>query len=202
MSERLVIIGASAMGRETCRYALDIGMAVEGFLDSRSDLLASTDGYPPIIGTCDGFRPRQGNVFVCAIGDPSIRREYVELMHGVKWATIVHPLAYVGCGVNIGEGSVVCPHVTVTCDVNVGRHVILNINASVSHDCRIGDFATLSPGCNVAGRCEIGCGAFLGVSASVIPDVKIGDGCLVAAGAVVTASTTALRVMGVPAKPK
>lgn len=202
MSTRLIIIGASAMGREICRYAQDIGIEVEGFLDSRSDILSPVDGYPPIIGTCAEFCPKTDNVFVCAVGDPSIRRQYVELMHGVRWATIIHPLAYVGCGVELGEGTMVCPNVTITCDVRVGRHVILNVNASISHDCRIGDFATLSPGCSVAGRCEIGQGAFLGVHTSVIPDVKIGDGCFVAAGAVVTCSTSAPRVMGCPARPK
>lgn len=202
MSAKLVIIGASAMGRETCRYAMDAGMEVEGFLDSRQDVLSSLDGYPPIIGTCTEFCPKNNNVFVCAVGDPAIRRQYVEMMHGVRWATIIHPSAYVGYGVELGEGTVVCPHATITCDVHVGRHVILNVNASVSHDCRICDFATLSPGCSVAGRCDIGAGVFLGVHASVIPDVSIGDGCFVAAGAVVTNSTKAPRIMGVPARPR
>ena len=36
---RLVIIGASAMGRETSAYARECGMVVKGFLDSRTNIL-------------------------------------------------------------------------------------------------------------------------------------------------------------------
>ena len=36
---RLIIIGASAMGRETSAYAHECGMEVKGFLDSRTNIL-------------------------------------------------------------------------------------------------------------------------------------------------------------------
>ena len=45
--KKLIIIGASAMGRETCVYAQDCGMKVKGFLDSI--------GYPATFFTGPGI---------------------------------------------------------------------------------------------------------------------------------------------------
>ena len=33
----LIIIGARAMGRETCAYAQEMGLSVKGCLDSKAD---------------------------------------------------------------------------------------------------------------------------------------------------------------------
>ena len=76
----------------------------------------------------------------------------------------------------------------------------MNVNASFSHDSRCGEGTTISPGCNIAGRCSLGARVFLGIGAILLPDVTLGDDVFVAAGACVTQSFEAGRLMGVPAK--
>ena len=78
---RLVIIGASAMGRETSAYACECGMEVKGFLDSRTTILAGQSGYAPVLSSPEEYTPQGEDVFVCAIGDP--------LLHAVKTITIL-----------------------------------------------------------------------------------------------------------------
>lgn len=202
MSRKLVIIGASAMGREACRYAHECGYEVKGFLDSRAEILIDYKDYPPILGTVADYKPTPEDVFVCAVGEPAAKQHFIEMLGAVQWATIIHPKAYIGQNIQIGEGSIVCPNASLTCDTTIGRHVIVNVNASVNHDCRVGDYVSISPGCHIAGWCSIGDGVFLGVGSSVVPHVTLGSGVFVAAGAMVTESTDAPRIMGVPARPK
>lgn len=183
----LVIIGASAMGREACAYARDIGMVVRGFLDSRTDILDGFDGYPPILCSAEEYVPKKGDLFVCAIGDCAQRRRYVDAIaaKGGRFTSVVHPSAYIGRNSSVGEGSIVCPNVTITTDVSIGCHVVVNVSATVSHDCRIGDFSTLCPGANLAGRVSVASGVFVGTGAVVIPDMVVEASSTVGAGAVV-----------------
>lgn len=199
---QLVIIGASAMGRETCAYAQECGMKVKGFLDSRTTILDKYEGYPPILGAVESWRPSDDEAYICACGEPQVKRKYVEMFPNVKWVTIVHPTAYVGPNVSIGHGTIICPRVTITTDTKIGNHVIVNVNVSISHDCFVGDHTTISPGCHVAGWCSIGASSFLGVHSAMVPHITLGEHVFVAAGAVVVKSVKSGRVMGVPAKPK
>ena len=199
----LVIIGASAMGREACVYAREVGMPVRGFLDSRPYVLSGFDGYPPVLCAPEAYIPKADELFVCAVGDCGQRHRYVDMIaaRGGRFTSIVHPTAYVGFNSSIGEGSIVCPNATITTDVAVGRHVIVNVAATVSHDCRIGDYSTLCPGVNLAGRVSVEAGVFIGTGALLIPDRSVGASAVVGAGAVVIGNVPAGgRVAGNPAR--
>lgn len=197
----LVIIGARAMGREACAYAQEAGFKVKGFLDSKADALSGFDGYPEVLASVEDYRISSEDEFVCALGDPECKQRYVDSIaaRGGRFVSIVHPTAYVGRNVKIGAGSIICPNATITNDTILGEHVILNVGASINHDNRIGDFSTICPGCRLAGRVTIGKYVFIGTGALIIPDVSLGDNVYVAAGATVTRSFKAGRLMGVPA---
>ena len=202
---RLVIIGASAMGRETSAYACECGMVVKGFLDSRTDILDGQSGYAPVLNSPEEYTPESEDVFVCAVGDPLAKRKYVQLFdsRGAKFASVIHPKAYVGANVKIGVGCIVAPNASITNDSVIGDHVIVNVNASVCHDNVIGDFTTICPGCCLAGRVKVGADVFIGAGAVIIPDISLGAGMLVAAGAVVTHTfPEKVMVAGVPAECK
>ena len=197
----LIIIGARAMGRETCTYAQEAGMTVKGFLDSKANALSGFADYPPILGAVEDYQIVDGDVFVCALGDPEYKQRYVDFIaaKGGRFVSVIHPTAYVGHNVKIGDGSIVCPNATITNDTILGEHVILNVGASINHDNRIGAFSTICPGCRLAGRVTIGKYVFIGTGALLIPDVSLGDNVYVAAGATVTKSFESGRLMGVPA---
>ncbi len=201
---RLVIVGASAMGREAYTYAKESGMEVKGFIDSRANVLANFSGYPPVLGSVEEYKVKEDDVFVVAIGDPVAKMRYVDeiLRKGGRFVSIIHPDAYIGHNVKMGIGCIICPNVYVTNDTVIGSHVIVNIGASISHDNFIGDGCTISPGCRLAGWVKIGNSVFIGVGALLIPDITLGDGVFVAAGATVTKSFASGRLMGIPARLK
>lgn len=206
MKKRLIIVGASAMGRECCQYA-QVALPdyfVAGFLDSRSGILDGYGGYPAILGSVENCLIGKNDYFVCSIGDVEPKMRYVDVLKtkGARFVSVVHPLAHVGKNVKIGNGCIIAPGVVLTADSVLGDHVIINVQSSVSHDCRIGEGSTISPGCHVAGWCELGKRVFLGVHSALIPHVNLGDDVYVAAGAVVVKTVAAGRVMGVPAVPK
>lgn len=206
--KRLLIVGASGMGRETAEYAKECFPCTSwehGFLDNRPELLDGlTDVMPPIVGTVEDFVPAPEDYFLIALGEPPVRRQYAKLIasRGGKFATLIHPLAVVLPSATIGEGSIICPQATVSSAVRLGRHTILNISASVSHDGQIGDFVTFSPGARTTGWCHVGDGAFLGTNAVVLPHVSVAKGCIVGACATITKDvlTPAVTLVGTPGK--
>ena len=103
---KLVIVEASALGRETCKYAQDCGIEVRGFLDSRTHLLDETEGYPPILGAVETYEEKPDDVFVCAVGEPEPKRKYVAMLPTAKWISIVHPTAFIGTNATIGDGCI------------------------------------------------------------------------------------------------
>ena len=202
----LVIVGASALGREYFSYVCDAcpSMKVRGFLDSRPDVLDGFAGYPPVLGPAEGYRPQDDDVFLVAVGDSAARRAYAERIAaaGGKFHTLVHPTVVVGRNVRIGEGSVVRPMAVIGSDATIGRHVIVGTQSLLAHDCVMDDFTTISPGCHVAGRCHFHECTFMGIHGGAVPDVELGgEGpVFVAAGAVVTHSFASGKLRGVPAK--
>ena len=48
-------------------------------------------------------------------------------------SALIHPRAYVGHDVEIGEGTLLAPATLATTRISLGRQVILNVKASVSH---------------------------------------------------------------------
>lgn len=193
MGKRLIIIGASAMGRETAHYAQEcVGInaqwdEVAGFLDTRTAILDQYPGYPPVIASAEAYQPRTDDVFVCTVGDSAVRLKYVALLQakGAEFVSVVHPKAYIGCNVKIGLGCIICPHATITADVVIQDHVIVNVNASISHDCSIGEGTTLAPGCTIAGWCKIGNRVDFGTHSAVLPRKVIVDDVIIGAGAIV-----------------
>lgn len=200
--EKLVIIGASAMGREAFAYARESGMTVKGFLDSRTEILGAKNDYPPILGSVEDYQFEASDVFVCAIGEPNVKRRYTKIVRerGGNFASIIHPAAYIGMNVKIGQGCIVAPQTAVSNDTTLGDHVIVNLNASISHDNYISTGCTICPGCHLAGWVSLGEDVFVGIGASIIPHVSLGTNVFVAAGAVVTKSFGSGRLLGVPAR--
>lgn len=203
--KRLIIIGAGMLGRKVCNYARDAGFDVIGFLDGRANVLDGFKGYPPILGAVEDWVVHEQDRFVCAVAEGMARRKYVSIIEkkGGTFASIVHPLAYVGPNVLLGDGCVVCPFAVVDCDLSIGRHVIVNVHSLVAHDCLLEDYVTLSPNVHLGGLTVVRANSFLGMSASTIPRVEIGASSVIAAGACVTRNIpNDVLAAGVPATVK
>ena len=183
--------------RGALRGFLDDGVArgIHGRLDVLGHIAAAT--LPDHSG---------GASYITALGVNPVRRKVVEKVEKVfgsslrPW-TLIHPGAYVGEDVEIGEGTCLAPGAIVTAKSRVGRHSILNVKASVSHDCVVGDFVNINPSATVCGWVTIGDEAFIGAGATLKDRVSVGAGSIIGAGAVVTRDIPAhVTAVGVPAR--
>lgn len=143
----------------------------------------------------------QAPLGIIGIGDNALRRKLAQRLDKVRWATAIHPTAYVDRSVQLQPGTVVFAGAVIQPDAMLGHHVIVNTGASVDHDCAIGDFVHLAPGVHLAGNVRIEEGALLGIGTSVIPGRRIGSWTTVGAGAAVVGDLPpGVVARGVPAR--
>ena len=188
--QSLIIAGAGGFGREVCNYAESLAARgknwrVRGFIDDNPHALDGYDYPCGIVGGIADYVPRSGEVFLCALGAPAVRKKVVAMLaaRGAVFERLVHPQAVLGRNVSVGVGAIVCPYAVLTCDIALGDFSIVNCHATCGHDSRIGAYATVSSHCDVTGYCRVGEGAFLGSHALLRPGVSVGDGATVGANA-------------------
>lgn len=139
---------------------------------------------------------------VCAVGSPQrdafISQAYAQ---GLRFTSVVHPMARVSTTSVLGEGTIVGPGALIGAHTEIGRHAIVNRGSLIGHHCAIGDYVTIGPGANIAGKTRIGAFSLIAMGAIVIDGLSIGARCIIAAGAVVTRDVPdGVRVGGVPAR--
>jgi len=208
-AKSLYVIGAGGHAREINSYVKDLVCAgwdgsLKGYLDD--ELAPGIHGGMNVLGPLSYNPTEEEACYIVAIGSNSARRDVVARMTAKfgpdrrAW-TLVHPRAYIGADVEIGEGTCVAPSAIVTANVRIGRHSIVNVKASVSHDCQVGDFVNINPAATVCGWVTIGEGAFIGAGATVKDRVSVGAWSLIGAGAVVVTDIPPnVTAIGVPAR--
>lgn len=175
-----------------------------GFIDDNPDALASFAMDVPLVGSVDAFQVQSVHCFVCALGQPVVKRRITDRLRarGARFMSFVHPSAVVGERVRLGEGVVICPGVILTADIEVGSFAAINCAASAGHDCRIGAYATISGHVDLTSRTHVGAGVFIGSHAVLAPGVRVGEAALVGAGSVVLNPVReGATVFGNPARP-
>lgn len=212
MTKDLIIIGARGFGREVYALALTTHAyaageyRVKGFLDSDATLFdgfANRGGYPPILGSVEGYNPQENDVFVVAMGDPSWRRHYAEIIarKGGSFVSIISPLAFINPTATVGAGSVVSGWTVVSDHVTLGQHTLIQAFATLGHDASLGDYGTLEPYVFLGGNTQVGEGSILRVRSTVLRLKKVGKNCSVGAHSVVMRNVPdGQHVFGAPAK--
>lgn len=198
----MIIVGAGGFGREVFEYALDAGVAVEGFLDDNPNALAGFFGFPAIIGSVECADPDAGH-YVVAVGDPCLRARMAGMLgvRGCVLRSLVHPSATVARSASLEPGVVIAPGVVVGACARLGRNVMANVSAAIGHDSRIGAHSVLAPFTAVNGWADIGDEVFIGSQAVITLARRVGPHSKVAAGAVVTRDCEPGSLMvGNPAK--
>jgi sugar O-acyltransferase (sialic acid O-acetyltransferase NeuD family) len=143
---------------------------------------------------------------IIAVGDAQARRSIAVrllLQHpGLRFATLVHPRAWVANGVRVGQGSVVFAGALINVDATLGAHNSINLACTISHDCMLGDYASLGPGVHMAGAVTLGDAVDVGTGACFRPRVSVGANAVIGAGAAVVCDLPGnSTAVGVPARP-
>lgn len=210
--KQLVIWGNGGHAREVAQLVADIERAQPGswslcgfLVDPQAPVNNPAPLPGPLLGDQQWWSEHTDVWGVIAVGDPALRRQLVErLSAGAgarRFATLVHPRAWVAPSSRIGPGSVLFAGALLNVDVSVGRHASINLACSISHDCVLGDFVSLGPGVHLAGAVCVAAGTELGTGVNVLPRIRIGAGVRVGAGAVVTQDLPdGCTAVGVPAR--
>jgi sugar O-acyltransferase (sialic acid O-acetyltransferase NeuD family) len=204
----LVVVGAGGHGRELIATidalnAVHPTWTVLGVVDdapTHPERLARLGTM--VLGDL-AWLDRHPSTYALGIGTSEVRARLDEHLtaQGMEPATVVHPGAWIGPDVRLGDGVVVYDRCTVTTNVDIGRHSHLNVGCAVQHDSVVGAMVQMSPGVLVNGDCEIGDGAFLGSGAVITRGCRVGRGARVGAGAVVLSDVPdGATWVGVPAR--
>lgn len=188
---RVAIAGAGGMGREALAWLRDEQPDIEVVAFFAADAAERPSGVDvdlPVVTSLDALTAATVDGIVLGIGDGARRRKVAGEVDAAEFTlvTVVHPTAFVGPGVTLGDGVIIAPGCVVTRDVRFGRGAIVNYGAKVGHDSEIGDFAFLGPGAVLTGDVRIGAGTLVGAGAVVLPGRTVGSGAVIGAGAVVT----------------
>ncbi|OLV15841.1 acetyltransferase [Deinococcus marmoris] len=204
----IVVFGTGGFGREVHQIIEDLqarGDALNflGFLDGNANLHNTQVHGFPVLGGVEWLNGRTDVLVGMGVGNPKAKRKMMGQIAelGARCATLVHPLAWVGNRVDLGEGSIVCAGAMITTDIRLDRGVIININCTVGHDTTLHDYVTVAPGATISGNVVVGEGTDLGTNSAIIQGVTVGEWVILGAGAVVSKDLPAnVTAVGIPAK--
>ena len=208
--KNLLIIGARGFGREVYNAFLrtesymNKEICVKGFLDDKEDAFDGiSDDLPPIIGSVENYIINPDDVFICALGDSTWRKHYVEIISkkGGRFINIIHPSAYVSPQAKIGVGCFISSFTSVSPNSTIGNHVMIQAYDTISHDTIIGDYASIESYVFLGGYSKVGEMTTMHTKSSIIPHKSVGKSCVVGFGSVVMRSfKDEVHVFGNPAR--
>lgn len=194
----LLLVGAGGLAREVlatvrARAAAAADAAaweVVGLLDDNPDTHGRIVDGVPVIGPIDAVADRpEAFVTLCTASTRNqASRKLISdrlALPAERYATIVHPVASIAAGTDVGAGTVAMAGVVVTAPQRIGAHVVLMPQVTLTHDDEVDDFATFAARVALAGSVSVGQGAYLGSGALVREGLKVGAWSLVGMGSVV-----------------
>lgn len=206
--KNLLIIGARGYGREVFNIAQGAHgygetFKIKGFLDNNKNALKGFDNYPEIISSVEDYQIGKDDVFVCALGDVSYKKKYIQIIleKGGDFFTLIHKSAFVGLNTKIGKGCIVAYDAHISCDVQVKDFVTVMTGAIIGHDAHIGTWSSLGVRTFIGGMTSVSEGVTIHTGAIILPKKQIESDSVIAAGAVVFRNVKqGTTVIGNPAK--
>jgi len=209
----LVIFGTGGHAREVAQLVADINQVQPGCWNLLG-FVADPQATPqipkplpaPLLGDAHWLAQHPAVQLVIAVGNPTARRDIaqrlLQVQPALRFATLVHPRAWLAQRVQLGQGSVVFAGSLINVDVAIGHHASINLGCTISHDCQLGAHVSLGPGVHLAGGATVGSTTDIGTGASIRPSTVIGERVIIGAGAVVVHDIpSGCAAAGVPARP-
>lgn len=204
MKNNLIIIGAGGYAREIADLSVRSRgygdtFILKGFLDRTvpSHPEKSLRGYPPIIASIESYEPKKEDVFVCAIGDITVRKKRTEeiLLKGGKFISLIARSAIISPSSEIGEGVVIHDGTLISSCCKVNDHAHFQFYCAMGHDATIGEFSFCHSFVHIGGEVQIGCCVHIYPHAIICPRIDIHDGATIGAGAFCLRSVPAAKTV-------
>jgi len=178
-----------------------------GFLNDRTPVGELIDDFP-VLGTVAEASKfcAEGYYFINTILRIDGQEERISMIESLgipndKWATFVHPSAYVAPNVKMETGVVVMPHVCISPGVHLGHNTLIMMAASVGHDTDMGEYCHVAAQACVGSYMKVGRGVHVGVNACIRENVNMADYSTLGMGAVLTKNVGEKEIWaGNPAK--
>lgn len=162
---KLLIYGSREFADTVEDLACDCGYEVAGRIDDFAERSNVFRSLAEGLAHC----PHAGVVLGVGYRDLPARWRLWERLRagGVRAPALVHPRAYVGRGVEIGDGALVMATACIDRRARVGEAAVVWPGACVSHDSVIGENSFVSPNATICGFARVGPHGFVGAGAAV-----------------------------------
>lgn len=166
-------------------------------------------GYPVLCKTQeakDKYSKYDDVKFIFALYKPGVMKHRIKLLnsYGIlkeKFATFIHPTAYIANSVIVDTGSIVLSHSSINSNVLIGKNNIINTNVVIEHDTILGDNNFLASSVCLGSSVKIGKGSFIGLNSTIRENIEISDYSFVGMGSNVLKNIAIEQtVFGNPAK--
>lgn len=209
--EDLIILGAGASSQQIVDAIADVNRRqptwnVVGYLDDDPAKYGQCVNGVKVFGPLSSVRQFPGRVLI-GMASPMdrARRHRVNSKMDLpldRFATVIHPSAFIAPSSRIGAGSAILQNVVIIQNTSLGNHVIVAQNASIGHDVIVEDFVTIAAGALIAGLARVREASYIGAQSAVNNGVTVNRSALVGLGAVVVKDVpVGMTVVGNPAKP-
>jgi sugar O-acyltransferase (sialic acid O-acetyltransferase NeuD family) len=139
-------------------------------------------------------------------GSPSTYLQRKKTIEGLRishdrFATIIHPGAFVSPLAKIGFNVLIMAGVVITSNVNIGNNVCILPNSVIHHDSHVKDYCLIGSNVTIAGYSIIESNCYIGSGSAIINNIIVGEKSLVGLSTNVIKSLPAFsKVVGNPAR--
>ncbi len=214
MNKKVIIIGGDGNGGvaasciEDMRNKYDIlDYEVYGFLNDYIEKGKLINGYPVLGGLKDITTYLEGDYyFIYAIHSITHAPLRIRLFESLnipdeKLATLVHPTAFIGHGVQLEPGVMIMANSYIGPETTIGKCTFVMANCSIGHNNTIDGFCHFSVSACCSSVLTIGKGCDVALNATVMEKVTMGDYSVAGAGSLVLKDVAPYEVVvGSPAK--
>jgi acetyltransferase EpsM len=213
MTKKVIILGGLGNGTVIAGAIKDANKKgntqfdVVGYLNDRIIIGEIIEGLP-VLGKLNDIHKfiAEGFYFINTILRIDGKKDRINLVKNLnipddRWITFIHPSAYVGSLVEIGNGCIILANVSISPSCKIGKGCMIMAGATIAHNCEIGDYCHIASQACLGSFLKVENGVHFGLNCTIREHVTIGKYSTIGMGAVLLKNVGEEEIwVGVPAK--